>query len=112
MCTLLLLIPDSGTRGELLGFPAKTFELGGPALGSVQRLPLEHLLPRVLVVRVVDLPFGQIQIINVADTGCLSRILDPIFPNRILDPNFPNRIPDPGSKRSRIRIRIKELKYF
>ncbi len=39
--------------------------------------------------------------ISVADPGCLFLIPDPIF-----------FIPDPGSKRYRIRIRIKEFKYF
>jgi hypothetical protein len=38
---------------------------------------------------------------SVVDPGCLFRILDPNF-----------SIPDPGSKRSRIRIRLKEFKYF
>jgi hypothetical protein len=38
---------------------------------------------------------------SVADPGCSYRIPDPNF-----------SIPDPGSKRSRIRIRIKEFKYF
>jgi hypothetical protein len=38
------------------------------------------------------------------------RILDVYTGSRIRI--FPSRIPDPGPKRSRIRIRIKELKYF
>ncbi len=91
-CTQLLLIPDSCTRRELLGFPAKTFELGGPALGSVQRLPLEHLLPRVLVVRVVDLSSKkQIQIIGVADP--LSRIPGQKDPGSRV-----KKIPDPHQR--------------
>ncbi len=38
---------------------------------------------------------------DVADPGCSYRISDPNF-----------SFPDPGSKRSRIRIRITEFKYF
>jgi hypothetical protein len=41
----------------------------------------------------------KVSTVRVADSGCLSRIPDPNF-----------FIPDPGSKR--LRIRIKEFKYF
>jgi hypothetical protein len=64
--------------------------------------------------------FGD-EISSFADSGCLSRILDPNFfhpRSRILDQNFLHpgslipdlnffSIPDPGS-----RVRIKEFKYF